>query len=950
MWNKVWAALGEETREHLLRECYGIRRDPAFGPLLDRVAKIRRSRTDAIVRLDEARFSNYLRSALGQVTVHWVESTLLSILYRRHKASIEALHATMNWPAFDDASPDGDESDSADPSTSPSGGSHAIRSWYDPTDKQLGSARTAVEAAAASGPPDVWLLILTGLMLRGRTEGIRQSAERVLGAAIEAASATESSDRPSGAGGASASEALADPRVPEPSPPPANARNQSDAAAIPLAFGADGESAADAVAADAEAASLQASHAHRYTEVDRLLTEHLVAILLTSGVEGHEFEEAERVVSLFTSLTRARPASFFHRGVLHGVAGREFELEIPGANEGRRLWYAHGYLMGVERAAGPAATLAAFDRIKASGRLRLNATLVLTNELPVRSAIVEQLVRLGLEQGVPARLCEAAELDIEPPPPTTPSLLRWCFEGADATHAAERLKVAKWIRAFHEHDPESPPHLRDLAHAAVARAMRDLGRFDGVGTPHATAEPRLRIEHLLARLRIGNVAAVASYRPSDWRQRVAAIGSLQAELRSLADHDPLLPMLLALPAVFGHASERTPTRRGRAIDDLGRAIETMGSVATESPWFPLQRLAEIWRDALRTCSEDAAEVQAGTRGLVRSIDRVEVIPADLLLECVGNATIAAAEDGASELVSAFLSKHGLRQLMDSDAIDADSVGPEVAEVIRRHLEDSSLRVALPFAQQWRAARILFDAAFVPATPSVEAASAALDQMERIAHASPPHAAEWLCLLDGDERVARVLDEAETRWQARLSAREMLEQWDAAAEMVLHAAEAASRQGDRERVADLVAWLDERGHRGIVSDRLRQFAAPPAPRPAGAPAAKAPCRVLFIGGDERQAQAAHDIADRLRGSDPTLPVRFARIGWTSNWGREMPGRRSLIAEHDIVVLMTFIRTQCGRGLRAAIGEAGKQWRSCTGHGPQSMERAIRNAAAVVRGEG
>jgi len=936
MWNKVWAALGDETREHLLREFVRTRIEPEFEPLLAQLARTRRTRTRSILKLDEAQFSRQLRPVLAQAPLVTIAPVLPLVLFEKHRAAIEALHTALNWPPTLTApETDGDLADG--PST---GGvapdSDLKRAWYDPTDEQLAAARPAVEAA---GPPDIWLLILTGLLLKGITPGIQKVAEKALLAAIEHAARRPARGAPSGGPSADTPEA---PTVSVAEQPP---QATTDAAQPDPADAADPAELSDAVP--------HASHSHRYTEIDRLLTEHIVTILLTRGIEGDEFEKAEHVVSLFTTLTRARPASFFHRGFLDGIAAREFNAEIPGANESRRLWYAHGYLMGVERIGGGLAAIDAFERIKAGSRLRFQSHNAPDDQQPVRSAIADQLFRIGLEHTLPERLCEATRIAVEVPPDLAVHLLTWCMGGVTPRHAEERLVVAKWLRGYYKYgageEATSSPVLLEMTQAAIVAAMRCLGRFDGVGTPHPDAGPRLRVEHLFARLRIGAVETMGDYRLADWRQRANAIKAIEEELRPFSDHDALSPMLLALPTVFAAAAERTAARRLQAIADLDRSIGTMGGISQGSPWLALQRLAELWRDALRACSDDDAEVQEGTRGLVRAIDRLDSIPQGLLLDCVRSAVIAASDDGASALVDAFLKRHRLQPLLESGAIAADAVGPEVAAIIRHHLEDTDLRGGMPFTQQWQAAEILFEAAFLPGAVSVENAALALDQMERIAHSSAPHAEKWRQLLEGDERVARAFDDPDTLWQARLNAVEMLKQWEAAAQMVLREAEAAFRRGDHERRDELVAWLDDRGHHGIVPPHLRRPEGPAAPRPAAAVQRK-PCRVLFIGGDERQAPAAKDISNRLRGSDPTLTVSFARIGWTSNWGREMPSLRSLIADHDIVVLMTFIRTQCGRRLRAAAGEAGKQWRSCTGRGPQSMERAIRLAAATVRGEG
>lgn len=115
-----------------------------------------------------------------------------------------------------------------------------------------------------------------------------------------------------------------------------------------------------------------------------------------------------------------------------------------------------------------------------------------------------------------------------------------------------------------------------------------------------------------------------------------------------------------------------------------------------------------------------------------------------------------------------------------------------------------------------------------------------------------------------------------------------------------------------------------------------------------PGAGPPVRVLFVGGDESQARYHAGIeaavTARYRG---TVTVEWWAPGWSSNWApvadaveRRYPGAGAL-------VLMTFVRTNFGRRMRATSGGAGVPWVSCTGHGRTAMDRAIDRAVAVAR---
>jgi hypothetical protein len=109
----------------------------------------------------------------------------------------------------------------------------------------------------------------------------------------------------------------------------------------------------------------------------------------------------------------------------------------------------------------------------------------------------------------------------------------------------------------------------------------------------------------------------------------------------------------------------------------------------------------------------------------------------------------------------------------------------------------------------------------------------------------------------------------------------------------------------------------------------------------------PVTVLFIGGDDRQAQHDQPVEEALReAAGGRVRVEWLHSGWDSNWGKWADQAERLYSQVDIAVLHPFMRTNLGRYLRRTLGEAGIQWRSCTGHGRHAIERAILQAAAVV----
>lgn len=107
------------------------------------------------------------------------------------------------------------------------------------------------------------------------------------------------------------------------------------------------------------------------------------------------------------------------------------------------------------------------------------------------------------------------------------------------------------------------------------------------------------------------------------------------------------------------------------------------------------------------------------------------------------------------------------------------------------------------------------------------------------------------------------------------------------------------------------------------------------------------RVLFVGGDERQAQGEDKIRRLLRDSAPEAEPTFEYPGWSANWGNDLPRLDSLIMQSDVVVTMRFMRTLYGGHLRRMCNEHKRPWRATVGHGPVAIARAMASAVDAVR---
>ena len=161
--------------------------------------------------------------------------------------------------------------------------------------------------------------------------------------------------------------------------------------------------------------------------------------------------------------------------------------------------------------------------------------------------------------------------------------------------------------------------------------------------------------------------------------------------------------------------------------------------------------------------------------------------------------------------------------------------------------------------------------------------------------------------------------------------------------------AANDALDGYSVDDLLGRLEEMGATETELSACRS--AMPAGGPVGAvgpPCSDKSVSVVFVGGDERQAQydaaVVAAIAERYGES---VKVEFIHPGWGSNWARVAERVEASYLQADAVVLMPLVRTNFGRRIRRTSGEAGLPWVACTGHGRAAIERAICRAVDVAR---
>ena len=102
------------------------------------------------------------------------------------------------------------------------------------------------------------------------------------------------------------------------------------------------------------------------------------------------------------------------------------------------------------------------------------------------------------------------------------------------------------------------------------------------------------------------------------------------------------------------------------------------------------------------------------------------------------------------------------------------------------------------------------------------------------------------------------------------------------------------------------------------------------------------KILFVGGDEQQAQHDQTIVDKLAKDYPGISVEFKHPGWGSNWKPICDGIERHLRDYDAIVLSPLVRTNMGRCIRNVCDEE-TPWFACPAKGPEFVARTVVHAA-------
>ncbi len=705
----------------------------------------------------------------------------------------------------------------------------------------------------------------------------------------------------------------------------------------------------------------QPEPSEEFTGLDNLLIKTIEASAL--GIEGApKSAQIDALTNELVHLNADRKRSFFHRGFFEAVSGSQIRIGHTGENRESRLWYLAGVIMGLLRRDDPTGC----SKLLGDSPALLAELCSDTNPFRVRMLlpVVYPILRDGgfrsgavscVKNGFPL-------LD----PQTREQLARAILEDA-----SDLIRNSESGDALLLLDILPEPLSNELSESAFSRRLvrKKAQCLQSLGQGHA-AEVRLKELSELGDFE-ESIEALA-----DLGLVAGGFSSLYGILpgRTVEEHRSLGDALNLGRSFFDMAIERdrggdgTRSRNAHfalgvkyVVEDLSdptRAAQHLN--AAHAGMLKDPRLYErgnlvLWArfllglSILETCDESRLRVAAG---LVRTALQSEVaFPLSLWKRCLNAATLSDDKSVAREICVELLQRRG----------------PEVFELIRESgvLERSRelrSRYAEWITRSTRAVPALADdweliLRFSLADSQIDLASGALDQLEELAHTWDGYVDRFLALLDSAANYSPAWEPFE------------------AEEAIVRLLEAQGRLGEASVYLQHQFWKvraehsrESRAEAQRILERLREWHRPeeeiaPLHLPEAIEATAAEVdeyeseeqalrsgpiiRLLFVGGDERQARHDESVSKDLAENYPSIKVEFEHPGWGSNWKPLSDRIETHLRDFHALVLSNLLRTNMGRSLRKMC-DAETPWFACSGNGPGMItDSIVRAAMQVVR---
>jgi hypothetical protein len=318
----------------------------------------------------------------------------------------------------------------------------------------------------------------------------------------------------------------------------------------------------------------------------------------------------------------------------------------------------------------------------------------------------------------------------------------------------------------------------------------------------------------------------------------------------------------------------------------------------------------------------------------------ERYPAWILRRMLAAASLFDDKSFAAEIAEVMLAQEGD---VSFDEIWESGLPLQVPELGARYCQ-WMLSTQLSSKAKWPRCMQLLEFMLIHAR--LEDAAALLDAMEVIASKSREYADEFLEFLEDDGNYSPAWDHGDAELCRINLANKHGRIEDARAYLNnrFHDKRTTGNSRDLEEASGILEWLGDLNEDADVIQRLRKLlhAEEFDHCMDDQGIASLSGRILFVGGNETQAQYKGDVAREVKEFSPHLEIEFINPGWSSNWNQSLEDIRRRLPGVDALVLSPLVRTQLGRSIRKECDDE-KPWFPCTGRGRASIVRSVMNAA-------
>lgn len=687
-----------------------------------------------------------------------------------------------------------------------------------------------------------------------------------------------------------------------------------------------------------------------FTTLDRQLVRVIVDVV--QGIEGAlTRDELDDLIQELLELNGTRHQSYFHAGLRDALFRVGPERQLPARNLPREQWYWAGYIQGLAREGRWDEVVQCFDAEPAVRSLGK------TGQGPSDAAAVHifrALVGAGRHGEVPGFLKPMAVVTSRGLFPlvadTAEELLRE-DNAAEARALYDLLGEAIEILAERGEDTSTPPYLavrRRRAHCY--RQLGELAHADRLLNELLQEESNPDILAMVLTdlgLIAGGFRRLADLRLPLKEEKLAGFRD------ALARGEPKFQEVLEIDARYSaHARfcigvlALTRSAWGEAVDHLEFALSVFEAEPARYSSGGILTSARLCFGLALALDVQVGRMQRAANLISDALKQGERVPEYLipdLLEAVSLRSGELAHEIADQILSA-LGPEALDTLSISGVV---ARSPAIANALLDRGLDRTRSEPMRADDLYRALPILLT------NRELDRASEALDALEELAFLGIERD-RFISLLEEPVSYSPAWEIDDAR-QARVRCLEVAGDYEAAArDLTEEFHQVLSRLGT-DGVADAEAILERiesyglpqeftaRLHNRLEALRKGDDRSATEQLDSG-DAIPIAVRILYVGGDERQARYDREITEELAISHPKISVEFRHPGWSGNWGGTLEEVLRTAENYDGIVISRLVRTEFGRQLRKGVQIP---WRGCGGMGKKGIITSILLAARDAR---